>query len=385
MVSFFRTHSPAWNLPRLKQKLPPLPEVPTPQSPAFAAKVRELAERSIDVSELLDFFDGLGMSHGTMPHYDPWQSTTSDVVRCGVIPLSRTPSGGGTAYAVRITESRPQSMPHTMVTHTWSSLFVDLVAAVVADALELDEYGPMVEELTERRTSDIKQRLTEIDSQSRKYWICSFCVNQHASICGGFGPAPPADKAEYRRWKKNSHDSVTGKMLPCCPCNERKFFNDTPDECELNKFDEMMALLQQEVVGFRQLVVVDRQLDVFSRLWCVAELVQAYMSGIGQSVCMLSLDVLNVDSDDFQIYWKLATLDVAECNATREEDKTAILAKIPAEFNAQLQAAIFGERGFLGKHFVGFDELHAASRSFRRMRTVSTLASSASSSSEKGE
>merc|ERR1711963_577658 len=132
----------------------------------------------------------------------------------------------------------------------------------------------------------------------------------------------------------------------------------------------MMALLHGEVAAFKQVVAVDGQFDLFTRVWCIAELAQAYMSGVPQHVCLLSNNVLEIENGEFGIYAKLVNLRVTECRATRQEDKTAILAKIPnfPEFDSQLQVAIFGKRGLLSRQFVGFDTLYAAARSASRVR-----------------
>lgn len=36
-----------------------------------------------------------------------------------------------------------------------------------------------------------------------RYWICAFCINQHASICGS---------------SMGVLDTVTQEVLPCCDC-----------------------------------------------------------------------------------------------------------------------------------------------------------------------
>ncbi|CAE8649426.1 unnamed protein product, partial [Polarella glacialis] len=57
--------------------------------------VQSLSARSLEVEELLEFFCRLGPrrdasgAEAVMPSYDPWLSTTSDVVRGAIIPLSR--------------------------------------------------------------------------------------------------------------------------------------------------------------------------------------------------------------------------------------------------------------------------------------------------------
>ncbi|CAE8623591.1 unnamed protein product [Polarella glacialis] len=111
--------------------------------------VQSLSGRSLKVEELLEFFCRLGPrrdasgAEAVMPSYDPWLSTTSDVVRGAIIPLSRA-GNSGLAYTNCLpgaAASISTTLPDCMVSHTWSALFLDLVAAVVADALELDEYG----------------------------------------------------------------------------------------------------------------------------------------------------------------------------------------------------------------------------------------------------
>ena len=57
--------------------------------------MKELAHRSIDLESLLDFYEKLGSE--VMKHFDPQVSTTADVVRQAVIPLSRV-GNGGVAY-----------------------------------------------------------------------------------------------------------------------------------------------------------------------------------------------------------------------------------------------------------------------------------------------
>ncbi|CAE8584388.1 unnamed protein product [Polarella glacialis] len=62
--------------------------------------VQSLSARSLGVEELLEFFGRLGPrrdvsgAEAVMPFYDPWRSTTSDVVRGAIIPLSQVGSCG---------------------------------------------------------------------------------------------------------------------------------------------------------------------------------------------------------------------------------------------------------------------------------------------------
>jgi len=346
--------------------------MPTPRSVAWSDKVRELAERNITVDQLLLFYSALGQGD-VMPHYDPHRHTTNDVVRGAIIPLSRLSSGGGSAYASTLPwHSKSMQLPERMVTHDWRNLFLHLVAAVVANALGLCEYAGIADTLARKGVGSLRMRLERVGALHVRYWICAFCVNQHANICGGFGSPPPEGTPDYERWDANRRDSVSGRPHVACPCRERKFFNNSKDKCELNKFDDMMALLLDEQPNFCQVAAVDRQFNIFTRVWCIAEFVQAYLTEVPQSICMLSNKALDADNEDLSIYVKLATLTVLECSASRPEDKALILAKIPdvAEFDAKLQAMIFGERGLLSQRLVGFDLLHAAVRASLRTQAV---------------
>ncbi|CAE8716853.1 unnamed protein product [Polarella glacialis] len=335
--------------------------------------VQSLSARSLEVKELLEFFGRLGPSgdssgaEAVMPSYDPWRSTTNDVVRGAIIPLSRA-GNFGLAYAHCLLGARASTsatLPDCMVSHTWSALFLDLVAAVVADALELDEYRKVAQRLA--APGGVRKLLQEVQRKScQRYWICAFCVNQHSGICNGFGSEPTPGGDQHSRWDAGRRDTVSGQVFRLCSCSEPKYF-DGP-MCEMNKFDEMMGLLQRRQPNLRHLVAVDRRFELFSRAWCVAELVQSYLSNLPQTVILLSNRALDVQAEDLETYNCLATLTVLECKASREEDRLQILAKIPdvREFDAQLQAVIFGSRGLLRNALAGFDRVDAAARAARR-------------------
>mmetsp|Transcript_65395 Transcript_65395/g.191370 ORF Transcript_65395/g.191370 Transcript_65395/m.191370 type:complete len:764 (-) Transcript_65395:117-2408(-) len=332
----------------------------------FKATALALAGRGMTVSALLDFYQKLGPMGSVMPHFSTRVSTTNDVVRQAIIPLSRV-GDGGVAYA-DLARAENQGFPSCMVTHTWSCLFSVLVASVVADAIQQDEYAGVLRALEAGQVLELRDQVEACGTATRTYWICAFCVNQHAGICGGVG-SPPTEDSAYRLWDAGRRDTVTGELHPLCACQQRKIFNDCPDECEMNKFDTMMFELSNRVHGFQQLVVVDPDFTLFSRAWCVAELVQASRCKITQVVKVRSREGIDLYSDDMAIYRKLASLTVTACQASREEDRIAILASIVdvQAFDAQLQDLIFGDRGLMHRQFAGVGLLDAAVRTARRL------------------
>ena len=78
---------------------------------------------------LLTFYKLLGDS--VMPSYEPSRHSTNDVVRLAIIPLTASHSS---SYAEQVNHGR-KMIPKKMVTHSWSNLFRDLLASVLADAL----------------------------------------------------------------------------------------------------------------------------------------------------------------------------------------------------------------------------------------------------------
>jgi len=375
------------------------------KDPEWQQTVLNLALRYITAGELLEFYRDLS---ALMPHFDPDLHTTNDIVRAAVIPASlrrisyddyspcdhnfntvKSANGedndklgpwSGRAYVDWLDEDRVQAIDdgrlfaQRMVTHDWRNLFVHLVAAVLADALGKDEYGIVARDLrSEEGIEQLKLELQLDGCQEIRYWICAFCVNQHKGICGAFPLEPDVNSPEYSRYQANRVDTATGEEHQCCTCEEPKYWYG--DLCEMNKFDDLMHLLNVEVPELRQVVAIDRNFELFSRVWCVAELVEAHRSHLQQNVCLLWRQALDANTGDLGVYLKLATLSVNGCSAARETDKDRILDKIRAtwgipEFDAQLQATIFGPRGLLGKELVGFDVIHSAARAALRVKVV---------------
>eukprot|EP00434_Breviolum_minutum_P041575 symbB.v1.2.036984.t1/scaffold5348.1/size28215/2 len=259
-------------------------------------KTRELANRGISLEELLAFYKKLGDT--VMESFQPSVHTTTDVVRLAIIPMT---ASSCSSYAQLVNKGE-KVLPKKMVTHNWSNLFRDLVASVISETLGEQTFEFIAELLSDK-----------------------------AGICG----ANPAGTV----------DPVTGLTHPTCKCNEPKFFNTDPPlnddgksiHCEMNKFDDMMALLARENPDFAEVVAVDASLDLFGRAWCVAELAEAHRMGMAQSLKMRNEETL------LRRQLTLQGLKVENMKASRPEDVVEILAKIPDKeaFNAKLQELIF--------------------------------------------
>ena len=128
-------------------------------------KTQKLAARGVSLRKLLEFYRSLG--NAVMPSYQPGVHTTNDVVRLAVIPLT---AAAGSSYAELVNESK-SVMPKKMVTHNWSNLFRDLLAAVVADALDEHTFEFIAELLADQAgIKVVEQILCMQDHIDDTYW-----------------------------------------------------------------------------------------------------------------------------------------------------------------------------------------------------------------------
>eukprot|EP00929_Paragymnodinium_shiwhaense_P122861 TRINITY_DN9608_c0_g1_i2.p1 TRINITY_DN9608_c0_g1~~TRINITY_DN9608_c0_g1_i2.p1 ORF type:complete len:786 (-),score=85.13 TRINITY_DN9608_c0_g1_i2:142-2499(-) len=334
---------------------------------AWDSKVRELGLRGVSLGALLDFYWKLG-SKSLMPHYDPAVHTTADVTRQAIIPATKSTSHGTCALATLLMNDR-DVLPEKLVTHTWSNKFVNLVAAVVADALDTSVYEEIVERLSSREERHALGAELFLKNQlDRTYWICSVSVNQHMCIC---------DHAL-------GTDS-TGVPFYQCECDAAKQLSNTPPtrsdnqsiNCEMNKFDDMMMWLASMNKDFGQCIAVGTQLDLFTRAWCVAEIHCAYVLDMAQSLRLFSAGTLQQQRE-----W-LRDLRVETMESANPDDKHMILAKIgdTTHFNKQVQRLIHCEGGLLCNFHGGMcvaDALHVLARRARERHADGTSSTSSS-------
>jgi hypothetical protein len=279
-------------------------------------KVKELTCRGISIKHLLEFYKKLGQE--VMLNFDPEKSTTDDVVRQAIIPLTVTQSeaapeldtafideladagvcltgwltqseaapqldtafidaladagvcltgwlaeapvkapdpgrssglrasanaatpggvhGKGVAYATLVSEGEPK-LPHALVTHHWGNRFNHLVATILADALGSDDFVELSRRLAPHRIDGLLSEVHERGQMHVTYWVCTFSVNHHASMCG-LCPGPSL-----------------GIRVKTCNSPLKK--NWAGDACEMNSFDDMMKYLSEMVPDLRQIVASD--------------------------------------------------------------------------------------------------------------------------------
>ena len=234
---------------------------------------------------------------------------------------------------------------------------------MAADALGLETYSGLASELRSLEGLELlRSRLESHGCLEKSFWVCAFSVNQHASICDGFGSEPLHGTAEWQAWDAKRHSSVTGESYPLCSCHEPKIVSHGDPNCELNKFDDMMGFLAHSVKGFGQVIVVDKRFDVLYRAWCVAEIVEGNVQGIPARIKVLSPDAVDCNYDH------LAHLDVRNCEATSQADKELILQKIYDidAFNLKLQQLVFSSDGLFSGWVDGRERSRQVGRIWRR-------------------
>jgi len=307
---------------------------PTSDDPNWTRKVEELAQRGMTLQSLLQFYQTkIPTVQGWT--YSPEEHKTKDVVRRVIIPLT---SSEERAYAVSSHNQDGPRRAQVMVTHNWGNRFNDLLAAVLADALQECSFN-LAARLLKQDTALLQQLLGKMGRLDATYWICAFAVNQHASIC----QSNPHDR-----------DPLTNLLHPVCHCSCVNITD--PDgrsvESEVNKFDDMMYHLAT-TGKCRQVIAVDQSLDLFRRAWCVAEIAEARRLQMDQSLKLSSKATLQEGARTLQ------NLDVREMQASCERDKELILARIEDidDFNAKVQALIWDPKSGLVASWAAMDSL----------------------------
>mmetsp|Transcript_14295 Transcript_14295/g.34023 ORF Transcript_14295/g.34023 Transcript_14295/m.34023 type:complete len:142 (+) Transcript_14295:2-427(+) len=95
----------------------------------------------------------------------------------------------------------------------------------------------------------------------------------------------------------------------------------------MNKFDDMMAYLKKTLraqgrVRLEQVVALETDFSLLTRVWCLAELVEAYEVHLPQAVKIHSAASRDICLE------RLAKLDVRDAEASFPADKELVLSKI---------------------------------------------------------
>ena len=300
----------------------------------WTSKVKELSMRGMTLRSLLQFYQE---NLPSMPDwkYAPKEHKTRDVVRRAIIPLT---SSEECAFSVSAFNKDGPKRAQVMVTHNWGNSFSDLLAAVLSDALQECSFS-LPAELLQEECTFLQDLLAKMGRLDETYWICAFAVNQHISICH----SNPYDR-----------DPFTNQLHPVCHCNSTNIIDSDGRSAssEINKFDDMMRLLAT-TGGCRQVIAVDKPLDLFRRAWCVAEIAEAKRLQMDQSLKLWSKATLQERART------LENLDVRDMRASSEQDKELILGKIQDvdDFNAELQVLIFDPKSGLVATWNAMDSL----------------------------
>ena len=135
---------------------------------------------------------------------------------------------------------------------------------------------------------------------------------------------------------------------------------------EINKFDDMMYHLAS-TGSCRQVIAVDRSLDLFNRAWCVAEIAEAKRLQMKQALKLSSRTAI------MQRVRTLENLDVRSMRASSEADKELILNKIKNntaidEFNKELQSLILDPKSGLVTSWNTMDSMQQTGEAGRLIR-----------------
>jgi len=171
-------------------------------------------------------------------------------------------------------------------------------------------YGRITRRLSTRQgISRLEAELEKKGKMDHTYWLCVHSVNQHARAC------------ECGRHGTLSEEDDSPKCKFGCEVSEN------------DKFDDVMAELHMRVPHFGQIIAVDWGFTIFSRTWCLIEIMQA------QKLCMPQ-KVKAYSSKSVRLHRKsVKTIDLRHCQTTTQRDMDFICTKIDDvdEFNADVR------------------------------------------------
>jgi len=281
-------------------------------------KVESLAHRSMTLQQIVDFLRDLPHK---MQHYRASETKTVDVVWGVIVPATKSRA---CSYADLVDGCR--AMPDSMVSHNWNNIFAHLLASIFACALGIGEWALVLPLMEPDRIHVLEAMLKDCGMLSSRWWLCIFCVNQHISICNAtWGGADTVTKIPYRP----------------CDCGQAK--HSDGEECEMNKFDQMIELIQKRQPKYKHVIAADLRLGALERIWVIAEVAKVFELGI-------PFDTLLALRPGVELLYMLGSedtvssafrVDVRKAKASRPEDEELILSKIEdkEEFNRKVQRA----------------------------------------------
>eukprot|EP00929_Paragymnodinium_shiwhaense_P056673 TRINITY_DN28364_c0_g5_i1.p1 TRINITY_DN28364_c0_g5~~TRINITY_DN28364_c0_g5_i1.p1 ORF type:complete len:1149 (-),score=203.64 TRINITY_DN28364_c0_g5_i1:86-3532(-) len=241
--------------------------------------VYTLVQRSISVGDILSFYHNVAKAKGGSNVTDI--TTTKDIVREIIIPQTRSSQKCWVHQHRLFSEDR--SEPVVYVVHAWRARFMDLVGAILHDAVKGNSTSPG------ENYKDAMAMYRPV--LHKRYWVDIFCVNQHHSVC---------------------KEEAFG-----CKCSAAPYKLNMA-QCQVNKFIEVCSDLRSLRKG-RMILALDRELHCLRRAWCVDELNFALVSGMDLQVSCRTLPPLP--------HLRRYDCDIEQFGA-RAEDKARILADI---------------------------------------------------------
>jgi hypothetical protein len=238
------------------------------------------------------------------------------------------------AYATVVADGNPV-IADKMVIHWWGGKFVDLIAAIISDALNYKTCEEVSTMLHNRKIDALRAQLSESKRLTFRYWCDAFSVNQHTSISS---ISPPNDSQGY----------------PITPCESSVAKHFDGPHCEVNKFHDMIAYLKKMVrersrlhgvhQRFGAVISCDRELRFLSRVWCLAEAVEASNLSVPQTLrfhsaqtlqgALQQIDSVNVDDARASFAADKSTLleNITDRSAFNSKAKKTMLKRISDQF-----------------------------------------------------
>jgi len=233
----------------------------------------------------------------------------------------------GFAYATIVGNGKPP-LANTLVIHHWGSNFVDLVAAVLADALNEQEYSSFADMIHERRFDEIRDLVA--GKLDETYWLSPFALNQHQTFCA----CVP--------------DENNAPQIPSCYCCVEKRLEGPL--CEARKVQDVFIYLKRanmklgrETQSRHRLSVFaacDYEFNLMDRLWCLKEIAIAEANKVAFNLVIHSMRSLQRNG-----HAKIEEIQVESAGASYDGDRTFLVDSIvnTSSFNDKVREMLLFE------------------------------------------
>ena len=292
-----------------------------PCSADEAEEAERLVGRGLTLRQLLDFY-AEHLRSGELCK----DTTTEEIIREIVLPQTVGRPGCYMESEFMRARGGPRRA-RKLVSHAWSSPFLGTLLGILEDAKGTELSGPPVAQ-SYLRDGELSLEAVlggpaavPAEALQETYWLCSFAVNLHGSLCGDcFGCRGSAAWTPGQFAASVCELCGERKRNPC-PCGTPKPCWGDPG-CEVDKLARLLLLVDGLVV------CLDAELRTLESIWVVSEVGEALRRG--RPVWLRMPHRMGEGPRRLLAQGGALPPAISACRASRQQDKAHLLAELAA-------------------------------------------------------